>query len=203
MTLLSLLKSQVRRLAFLPELQVVYWVGQLAAHWNGAEALAPGLVTMIAPGKAPPQSLPFAIKVLKELLPTWKSLGFTFFGEMPPMVTTAPSLKFWPVILSEKTPDALRSSLQADRTATSGPGPGGGGGTLVALQVNVTCIPCSFPNGHPAGAPAGNVVRFRLVPPGPTRKIRNDFPAFARRESELRVHQEARQVLHCQRSYHV
>jgi hypothetical protein len=52
------------------------------------------LVTTIGPGKAPPQSLPFAIKVLKELLPAWKSFAFTFFGEMPPMVTAAPALKF-------------------------------------------------------------------------------------------------------------
>ena len=45
--------------------------------------------------------------------------------------------------------------------------------------MNVTCIPCSFPNGHPAGAPATAAVRFRLIPPGPCTKIRNVFPAFA------------------------
>jgi hypothetical protein len=32
---------------------------------------------------------------------------------------------------------------------------------------------------HGAGDPAGNAVRFRLIPPGPCTKIRNVFPAFA------------------------
>ena len=45
--------------------------------------------------------------------------------------------------------------------------------------MKITCIPCSFPIGHPAGAPAGRVVRLRLVPFGPLTNIRNVFPAFA------------------------
>lgn len=52
-------------------------------------------------------------------------------------------------------------------------------GVVELAHVNVTWIPCSLPNGHPAGAPAGNVVRFRLIPPVPCTKIRNVFPAFA------------------------
>lgn len=47
------------------------------------------------------------------------------------------------------------------------------------VQLNVTWKPCSLPNGHPTGAPTGNVVRFRLVPPVPTTNTRNVFPAFA------------------------
>jgi hypothetical protein len=52
-------------------------------------------------------------------------------------------------------------------------------GVVDVLHVNVTCTPCSLPNGHPAGAPATALVRFRLVPFGPLTKIRNVFPAFA------------------------
>jgi hypothetical protein len=58
-------------------------------------------------------------------------------------------------------------------------GVGFGPGVVELAHVNATWIPCSLPNGHPAGAPAIAVVRFRLVPPGPTTNTRNVFPAFA------------------------
>jgi hypothetical protein len=57
--------------------------------------------------------------------------------------------------------------------------PGVPPGTVDVLHVNVTCTPCSFPVKHGVGEPAGNAVRFRLIPPGPCTKIRNVFPAFA------------------------
>jgi len=57
--------------------------------------------------------------------------------------------------------------------------PGVGPGVVDVLHVNVTCTPCSFPVKHGVGDPAGNAVRFRLIPPGPCTKIRNVFPAFA------------------------
>jgi len=52
-------------------------------------------------------------------------------------------------------------------------------GFVDVLHVNVTCTPCSLPVKHGVGDPAGNAVRFRLVPFGPDTKIRNVFPAFA------------------------
>ena len=85
---------------------------------------------------------------------------------------------FDPNTSSVNFPDTLflfRSQLVS--TAMSDPGvvPG----VVDVLHVNVTCTPCSLPNGHPAGAPATALVRFRLVPFGPLTKIRNVFPAFA------------------------
>ncbi len=53
-----------------------------------------------------------------------------------------------------------------------GAGVSGGSVTTAVLQVKVTCIPCSLPSGHPAGAPSGRLVRLRLVPFGPVAKIR-------------------------------
>src|SRR4030095_13333905 len=117
-------------------------------------------------------------------VPGSTSTTFTFFGSTPPTVTNAPALILVPVTSRKNVPFDCRSILQFVIVAISGvlhPGVPGvhGGGVPGALHLNVTWIPCSFPNGHPAGAPAGSVVRFLLVPPGPVTKIRNVFPAFA------------------------
>src|SRR5437868_14684237 len=53
------------------------------------------------------------------------------------------------------------------------------GGVMLALQVKVTCMPCSLPSAQPAGSPVIAAVRFRLTPPGPCTKIKNVFPLFA------------------------
>lgn len=112
-------------------------------------------------------------------LPVARSLNWIFFGTCPFIVTAAPNLMFVPITSSENAPDtSSRFSLQLCSTAMSGgfpPPPG----VVDVLHVNVTCTPCSLPVKHGVGDPAGNAVRFRLMPPGPCTKIRNVFPAFA------------------------
>src|SRR5882724_1169113 len=52
-------------------------------------------------------------------------------------------------------------------------------GATVSKQVNLTTLPCSFPNGALTGAPGGRTDRFLLVwPSGLVTKIRNIFPMF-------------------------
>src|SRR5581483_6126886 len=108
----------------------------------------------------------------------------TFLGATPPMVTVAPDLMFVPKTSRKKEPLSARPRSQPLTSGMSGSGgqPGVPGGQTVggfALQVKVTCTPCSLPSAQPAGAPVTAADRLRLVPPVPCTKIRNVFPAFA------------------------
>src|SRR5262245_45843042 len=82
---------------------------------------------------------------------------------------------FLPVMNSENDPSSARSNRHPVTSARAAPPVPP---VPVALQVNVTCTPCSLPSGHPGGAPATAVVMFRLVPFGPDTKIKNVFPLF-------------------------
>jgi hypothetical protein len=105
------------------------------------------------------------------------SLNFTFLGETPFTLSFASPLKFVPSIVRLNFPAAARSQRQlwiSGRFAVPVPPP------LPGRHRKVTCIPCWFPRkfaGHPT-VPAGNVVRFWLVPAGPLTNIKNVFPAF-------------------------
>src|SRR5262249_26575963 len=100
-----------------------------------------------------------------------------FFGVPPPTVMVALAERmFDTVAVRMNFPDAARVKLHPVTA-------GGAQGWVVisgALHLNVTWIPCWLPR-DPAGhfVPAGNVVRFWLVPFGPLTKIRNVCPAFA------------------------
>ncbi|HWP42629.1 MAG TPA: hypothetical protein VNO14_05300 [Blastocatellia bacterium] len=106
-----------------------------AAHCNGADGEAPGLVTMIGPGN-PLQIPPFNFILLKVFDPVWRALNFTFLGDTPPTVTVAPCLMLLPITARANPPAAVRFNLQDERTATSAPGPGVG--VVEEAQVKVT-----------------------------------------------------------------
>ena len=153
-----------------------YCVAHLSVQLNGCDAAAPGFVIITFPGK--PSHIFFSsLSFVGFVVPGDTSITLIFFGVFPPTVATAPSLIPVPVTSRKNCPVSFLSRWQPVTTATSGAGPGPG---CPALEhVNVTWNPCSLPNGHPAGAPATAVVRFRLVPPGPITNTRNVFPAFA------------------------
>jgi hypothetical protein len=103
-------------------------------------------------------------------------LNFVLGGAVPRIDIVVPCgnglpCKF-PVTVRTNAPPGVRSSwhpVTCGRTH---------GGTCGAPQVNITCIPFSFPIGHPAGLGSA-ATKFRLVPLGPLTKIRNFFPWFA------------------------
>lgn len=152
-------------------------------HSSGADGppAVPGFVTTIVVLPVNDEHTFFTTVILVNVsfVPDTRSLNLIFFGICPFNVNTAPALMFCPNTSSVNFPDTeFLFSSHLVSTARSDPGvpppP-----LVVVLHVNVTCTPCSLPNGHPAGDPATAVVMFRLVPFGPLTKIRNVFPAFA------------------------
>lgn len=147
---------------------------------NGCDAapFGAGFVIITFPG-SPLHTFLTSLSFVGLLVPGDTSTTLIFFGVTPPTVAVAPSLIPVPVTSRKNCPVSCLSSLQLVTTAMSGVGLGFG--FTAALHVNVMHgrHPCSLPNKHPAGCPATGVVNPRLVPPGPTTKITNVFPAFA------------------------
>jgi hypothetical protein len=153
-----------------------YCAGHLSVQLNGCDATLPGFVIITFPGR-PSHTFFLSLNFVGFVVPGATSNTLIFLGVTPPTVIAAPCLMLVPVTSRKNAPPSARSNLQLVTTAMSGVGCGPG--VVELAHVNVTWNPCSLPSGHPAGAPAGNVVRFRLVPPVPTTNTRNVFPAFA------------------------
>ena len=145
---------------------------------NGCDGcpVGPGFVIITFPGN-PPQIFFISLSFVGFVVPGATSTTLIFLGAIPPTVAVAPALMFVPVTSRKNVPFVCRSNLHPVTTAMSGVPPGVG--VVELAHVNVTWKPCSLPSGHPAGAPATAVARFRLLPPVPSTNTRNVFPAFA------------------------
>ena len=153
-----------------------YCAGHLSVQLNGCDATLPGFVIITFPGR-PLHTFFLSLNFVGFVVPGATSKTLIFLGVTPPTVIAAPSLMFVPVTSRKNAPDSagltyIPSLLLCQASVAVL-------GVVELAHVNVTWNPCSLPSGHPAGAPAGNVVRFRLVPPVPTTNTRNVFPAFA------------------------